>query len=263
MISKRIVDARAAFKKKSIKGLKEAHSHVAFDSNQKQTHNEYLGDSVYGSLDGIVTTFAIVAGSFGAGLGGGIIIVLGLANLIADGLSMSVGNYLSITSEKAYYKAEKEREEWEVKNYPQGEREEIRRIYQSKGFVGKNLELLVGLITSRKDVWVETMMIHELGMNPSSKNALKAAAFTYIAFVIAGFIPLVAFILSLAGLIDQSTAFFVSIALTFVTIFIAGSLRSLFINKNWLIAGLEMLLIGGLTAVFSYLIGSVLGGLVL
>lgn len=263
MLSNRILRAKRAFEEKDVAKLKQAHSHIAFDLDQKQTHNEYLGDSVYGSLDGIVTTFAIVAGSFGAGVGGGVIIVLGLANLIADGLSMSIGNYLSITSEQAYYEAEKAREEWEVNNYPKGEKEEVRRIYRSKGFVGKNLELLVGLITSKKDVWIETMMIHELGMNPSKKDALKAAVFTYVAFVVAGFIPLMAFVFSLFGLIDQGISFFVSVVLTFLTIFVVGSLRSLFINKSWVVAGLEMLLIGGLTAVLSYVIGSVLGGLVL
>src|SRR3989344_2410279 len=197
MADKRVANARKAYEKGDLDATKKAHYHDAFDEHQSHAgHGEYVGDMVYGALDGIVTTFAVVAGAAGAGLGPGIVIVLGMANLIADGLSMAVGNYLSMKSDSDFYKKEKEREEWEVDHYPDGEREEIRQIYKKKGFAGKNLETLVELITSKKTVWVDTMMTDELGLIPSNKSPVKAGLYTYFAFLTAGFIPLVAFVIS-------------------------------------------------------------------
>ena len=236
------------------------------DDFYRHNHNgaaEYLGDMVYGALDGIVTTFAVVAGASGAGLNSGVIVVLGFANLFADGLSMAVGNFLSIKSQQSYYEAERLREEKEVERFPDIEREEVRRLYLEKGFSGKKLEQLVELLTSKKSVWVDTMMSEELGVLPEQKNPVKAGLFTYVAFVLAGFVPLLIFVVSIFSPISPATLFPLAMALTFATIFLVGSLRSLVIAKNWLTAGLEMLLIGGLTAVVSYGIGSVLGSLVL
>ncbi len=264
MPSSRVESARKAFSSSDPEASKKVHSHEAFDNDH---HNggarEYVGEMVYGALDGIVTTFAVVAGSAGAGFGPGIIVVLGFANLLADGLSMAAGAYLSMKSGQSYYKAERAREEWEVENYPEGEREEIRQIYSRKGFAGKKLEALVELITSKKSVWVDTMMSEELGLVPEQKNPLKAGLFTYLAFVVAGLVPVLVFVVSLFSPLKASIAFPLSFLLTFATIFLVGSLRSLVIAKTWLEAGLEMLLIGGLTAVISYGIGAFLGGLVL
>ncbi len=260
----RVVDARKAYRAKDRKASALAHSHRAFDEGQhKESASEYISNMVYGALDGIVTTFAIVAGASGAGLSASVIIILGFANLFADGLSMAVGNYLSMKSQQSYYDAERKREEWEVENYPEGEREEIRRMYAGKGFAGKNLENLVGLITSKKTVWVKTMMSEELGLFPDQRSPLNAMAYTFTAFVAAGFVPLLVFVLSYFMPIGPAVAFPVSIALTFAALFAVGSLRSLVIAKGWLEAGLEMLIVGGLTSIVSYGIGALLGGLVL
>ncbi|MCR4335414.1 MAG: VIT1/CCC1 transporter family protein [archaeon] len=264
MSTTRVNRAREAYHSKDMEATKKAHSHEAFDKEQNQeSYGDYLGDMVYGALDGIVTTFAVVAGSSGAGLGAGIIIVLGFANLLADGLSMAVGNYLSMKSEQDYYRAEKKRETWEVENYPEGEVEEIKQIYKRKGYTGQNLEKLVELITSKKTVWVDTMMVNELGMIDESKDPLKAGAYTLASFLIVGFVPMIIFVLALFVPIDSAITFPVAIVLTFITIFVVGSLRSLVIAKHWFNAGLEMFIVGGLTAVVSYGIGVVLGGLVL
>jgi VIT1/CCC1 family predicted Fe2+/Mn2+ transporter len=95
---------------------------------------DYLGEFVYGGIDGSVTTFAVVAGSAGAALNSEVVIILGFANLIADGFAMSVGSYLSTKSEKENYNKHKKIEYWEVDNLPDKEKEEIRDIYRAKGF---------------------------------------------------------------------------------------------------------------------------------
>ncbi|VVB99620.1 VIT family protein [uncultured archaeon] len=263
MGSKRVDAARRAYAEGNMDAAKTAHSHKAFDEDQhKEGAGDYLGSLVYGALDGIVTTFAVVAGAAGASLSPAVIIILGVANMFADGLSMAVGTYLSIKSTQSYYEAEKKREEWEVDTFPEGEKAEIRQIYIGKGFKGKDLEKMVELITSKKAIWVDTMMAEELGMSPEQKDPVKAAGYTYIAFLVAGFIPISVFVLSHFYPLTPQFSFPISFALTFITIFISGSLRSLVIAKKWYEAGFEMLLIGGLTAVVSYGIGAFLGGLV-
>ena len=101
---------------------------------------EYLGEFVYGGIDGSVTTFAVVAGAAGATLDSAVVIILGFANLIADGFAMSVGSYLSTKSEKDNYKKHENIEYWEVEHLPEKEKEEIRDIYRAKGFEGEILE---------------------------------------------------------------------------------------------------------------------------
>jgi vacuolar iron transporter family protein len=113
---------------------------------------KYLPEGVYGSIDGIVTTFAVVAGAAGANLGVDVVIILGLANLFADGLSMSIGSYLSKKSEKDNYEKHRRIEEWEIENLPDVERKEIEDIYRAKGFDGAELEMVVNRITSNKKV---------------------------------------------------------------------------------------------------------------
>jgi len=257
---KKTAKAKKNFKKsyaEQLEGHKEA------EKQHSKVTGEYVGEIVYGALDGIVTTFAVVAGSAGASLSPGIVIVLGFANLIADGLSMSVGRYLSLKSEKSYYEAQRKEEEKEIEEFPDVEKDEVRQIYKANGFSGKKLEKLVSLITSEKTAWINTMMSGELGLVLDKKDPIKAGLLTYAAFVIAGFVPLLSFVVSYFFPLNKEILFPIAFFLTFLTIFIVGSLRSLVIAKNWLIAGLEMLLIGGLTAIASYFVGMFLGSMVL
>jgi VIT1/CCC1 family predicted Fe2+/Mn2+ transporter len=117
----------------------------------KDKFEEYLGEIVYGGIDGIVTTFAIVAGSVGAGLSSAIVLILGSANLVADGFSMGVGAYLSSKSEKDLY----DRKKLEVMNMVQGERSDdkglIHKIYKRRGFKGKLLEEAVDVAMKDKE----------------------------------------------------------------------------------------------------------------
>lgn len=133
-------------------------------------NKDYIGEFVYGGIDGIITTFAVVAGAEGASLGISVVIILGVANLIADGFSMSVGNFFSTKTEIDTYHRHRQTEYWEVENLREAEVEEIRQIYRAKGFQGTLLEQVVEVITADKDVWVDTMMKEELEMVLSEKT---------------------------------------------------------------------------------------------
>jgi VIT1/CCC1 family predicted Fe2+/Mn2+ transporter len=263
-LSKRILEAIEAYKKKDIKASKKAHTPERIKAAAEEHKTEsgaYIGEAVYGALDGIVTTFAVVAGVEGARLSSGVVLILGFANLIGDGLSMGVGSYLSTKSKREYERSERERERWEIDNYPEGEREEIRGIYERKGFTGKDLDRAVEIITSDKEIWVDTMMQEELGIIEETGHPFFNGLSTFISFLVAGFIPLLFFVMALAIPSLQQYTFSMSVFLTGLTLFVVGSLRVLVTQASWWRSGLEMLIVGGAAALGAYLVGYILRGL--
>jgi VIT1/CCC1 family predicted Fe2+/Mn2+ transporter len=152
----------------------------------------YLPDLVYGANDGIITTFAVVSGVVGADLSRTIIIILGFANLFADGISMGASNYLARRSTA------------------------------------------------------------ELEVRASREDAFRHASATIVAFVLAGLVPLVAYLLPL----PSDSRFIAAVILTAATLFSVGAARSFVTGLSPLRSGLEMLLIGALAAVAAYLIGA-------
>lgn len=147
-LTKREDDARKAYGQKNIEAAKAAHDIAKIRQAAEHhggTGSQYIGEMVYGGLDGIVTTFAVVSGVAGAQLGANIILILGLANLFADGFSMAVGSYLSTKSEQEYYQREKSRESWEVDNYPEGEKAELYELYMAQGYSEADAAMLVAI----------------------------------------------------------------------------------------------------------------------
>lgn len=92
----------------------------------------HFEDFIYGAFDGSVTTFAVVAGAIGASLPIMVVVILGFANLFADGFSMAVGNYQSVKARIEFIQKERKREEWEIDNMEESEKQEIREIYQKR-----------------------------------------------------------------------------------------------------------------------------------
>lgn len=234
--------------------VKQAHhDKTAIEKYHRVGAGAYLKDMVYGAIDGIVTTFAVVAGVAGAGLSIKVILILGFANLVADGLSMATGNYLGTKSENEFQRKERAMEEWEVDNVPEEETKEIEEIYRAKGFRGDDLRRAVSVISKNKKVWVDEMMIYELGMAPGeSENPLKKGLATFSAFVIAGFLPLAPYVFG----IGITSSFVTAIIMSAIALFAVGALRSLFIKKSWAVAGLEMLGVGAIASIVAYVIGA-------
>ena len=223
------------------------------------TQHSYLRDFVLGAMDGTVTTFAVVAGVAGAGMPGGVAIVLGLANLLADGFSMAAGNYLSTKTDRQLVERARRIEEMHVEQIPEGEREEVRQIFAAKGFEGQTLNQIVTVITTDRRRWVDTMLTEELGLRLESPSALRAAASTFSAFVLFGLVPLLPFLL---GLGDSPRAIFAaSTVATAVAFLCVGIARGLILDEPIVRAGLETLAIGGATAALAYAVGLALQGL--
>ena len=148
--------------KQKEKYLLENKQYNRFESlTHRRIFGKYIGDLVYGANDGIITTFAVVSGAAGAALPGGVIIILGFANILADGISMGASNFLGKKSEQDFAKAQYKKEEWEIDNLRELEVEEIRDIYEKKGFKGRDLERAVAVITADKGfVWVSKKNLH-------------------------------------------------------------------------------------------------------
>lgn len=157
-------------------------------------HHDYLADAVLGAIDGCVTTFAIVAGATGGALSPLVVIILGFANLLADGFSMAVSNYHGTRSERDLVEQTRRTEERHIEQVPDGEREEIRQIFAAKGFEGDVLESIVKTITANRLLWVNTMLTEEHGLQLEGPDPIRAGAVTFAAFVGIGLVPLLPYV---------------------------------------------------------------------
>lgn len=221
-------------------------------------NKDYIAEFVYGGIDGAITTFAVVAGAVGANMGISVIIILGFANLLADGFSMSVGAFFSTKAERDNYDKHKNLEYWEIENLREREIEEIRDIYERKGFKGELLDQVVEVIIADKDVWVDTMMKEELEMVKDTKTPFNTALVTFISFVLIGLIPLLSYLIALSFDLNQQYLFLLSCIATGIGLTLVGYLKSIVTEKNWLSGIVETVLLGGLAAFLAYFVGNIL-----
>jgi VIT1/CCC1 family predicted Fe2+/Mn2+ transporter len=217
--------------------------------------HSYIRDWVYGGIDGSVTTFAVVSGVVGARLSPVVILIMGFANLVADGFSMAASNYLGTKAEQEDLKRLEVIEYRHIDTNPDGEREEVRQIFTEKGFEGEDLERVVELITSDRTRWVRTMLTEEYGLPHEVRSARLAALCTFSAFSVCGLVPLVPFILGVPR------AFALSTVLTGVTFFVIGAVKAKWSTSAWWRSGLETLFVGSIAALLAYAAGLVLKGL--
>lgn len=216
----------------------------------------YLRDWVYGGIDGAVTTFAVVAGVEGAQLAPSVLLILGAANLLADGFSMAAGSYSATKAEIDDAIRIREIEQHHIRTYPEGEREEIRQIFAAKGFEDEDLELVVDVITATESRWLETMLTEEHGITSAQRQPLRGAVATFVAFFICGAVPLLPFIIAT----DASLP--VASVMTAIVFFIIGSMKSRWSTARWWVSGLETLAIGATAGAMAYGVGYFLSAVV-
>ena len=215
----------------------------------------YLRDWIYGGIDGTITTFAIIAGVVGAGLPGAVVLVLGLANLAADGFAMGAANYSGTKAELDEYRRLLAVEHKHIALVPSGEREEIRQIFAGKGFAGAELERIVAVMTSDEDRWAKTMAVEEYGLSPVVRSPIRAALNTSAAFVLCGLVPLASYLVAPHGIAA-------CVAATGLVFFAIGALKSRWSLAGWARSGAETLLIGMSAAALAFCIGFGLRALV-
>lgn len=213
-----------------------------------------FSDAVLGGIDGCVTTFAIVSGSVGAGFSASVALVLGIANLIADGFSMAISNYEAIGAQQELASSVRRCEEEHIDQVPEGEREEIRQIFAAKGFSGTVLEQIVETITSDRRLWVDTMLVEEHGLLSDRLDPIRSGLTTFAAFVAVGAMPLIPFLFP----VGMWTQFAISSGIAAVMFFAIGASKSLVYRRPLLPSGLKTLLTGGTAAALAYASGYLL-----
>ncbi|MCK7597880.1 VIT1/CCC1 transporter family protein [Microbulbifer sp. CAU 1566] len=218
----------------------------------KTPRPQRLSDMVLGAIDGCVTTFAIASGAFGAGFSPLVVLAMGMANLLADGISMAVSNYEAVNAQQRFAENARRTEEEHIHLVPEGEREEIRQIFANKGFSGENLEHIVETVTANRGLWIDTMLIEEYGLSGSAPNPLASAWWTFIAFIVVGVIPLLPF---LVPVLDFSRQFIASSLLAALVFFTIGLLKGWVYDSSPLRAGMTTLLLGSCAASVAYFVG--------
>ena len=216
----------------------------------------YLRDWVYGGIDGTVTTFAIVSGVVGAHLSARVILILGAANLFADGIAMAASNYLATQAEHEEVRYTEAVEHRHIGTAPEGEREEVREIFRQRGLHGDLLEHVVSVITADRDRWVQIMLRDEYGLPARVRSPWRAAGSTFSAFLLCGAVPLVPFV---AG---GPYAFWVATGATGALFALIGASKTQWSLRSWWRSGLETLGVGGAAAAVAYGLGAWLQHLV-
>lgn len=233
------------------KHLREEHHASAFQV--------YLKEIVYGGTDGIITTFAVVAGFTGAQAGSSMptlpaltVLLFGLANLLADGASMGLSSFLSLRSEQDIYKAQMAKEKHEIKNKTLFEKEETISILKERGFTEEDALALTQIYMKNPDYWLSFMMNDELKLpNPLEEKPHYTSLVTFLAFVTFGFIPLIPYVLN-----PSPNAFLGSLFAAFVALLALGLLRFKVTGENILRCVLEILLVGAIAASIAYFVGT-------
>jgi len=239
-----------------IKGIKAANK-IIMSEPWHVPGGGLIREFVFGAEDGMLGTLGVVTGIVGAAITSDIVILAGIAEIVAGAFSMAAGTYLATKSQIEFYNKEKEREKKEIDELPWVEKKEIEILYKAKGFKGRELKDIVNKITSNKKIWLNIMMEEELGLVESRfENPRKAAVLMSVSFIFGGILPLAPYFM-----FNTLTALVLSVILTITGLFCVGAGKTILTKGKWWKSGLEMLIAGGLAAVVAFLIGRAISGL--
>ncbi len=223
---------------------------------------EFLKQIVYGGNDGIVTTFAIVAGFAGASsdqtaqIGALAVLVFGLANLFADGVSMGLGEFLSTRSQRDLYHARRAKELRELATDPAAEERELQQLLRERGLPGEDADTIAKVLMRNHDFAADLMMSYEFEMpDPDHSTPLTDGLYTFAAFISLGCIPLAPYLLGL----PLEVAFPASVAATSAALFCLGVLRWRATGEAPARSIAETMGVGGLCSIVAYVVGALVG----
>lgn len=237
---------------RSVKSLTRPTAEAFAEHKNQEGHKltNPLRDVILGGQDGLVNALGIILGIAAVTADVHILIATVLAATFAESLSMGAVAYTSALSEKDHYESEQKKEIKEIQEVPEMEKEEVRQIYEQKGFKGHVLEEIVQTITADKTLWLKTMMTEELGLHLiDSKKVLNSSVIVTIATVIGHLIPLIPFFF-----VAHQTGLVLSIAISAITLFVVGVYQALTLVGSWWKSGIRMVIIGLAAAFIGYAI---------
>jgi len=244
------------------------HDVAQSNTEMHQTEGGFLKPLIFGGLDGILTSFAIVAGAAGGSMPIPVILVLGFSNILADALAMGVGEFLSSKAENEWILSERRREKWEMENYPEGEIAEMIDIYESRGMSREDATSVIKTMAKYKDFFVDVMMTEELALQVPEEDhktdSMKEGVVMFCSFATFGSLPLLGYVIipALFPLAAEDVLFKAACIVTGLVLFGMGCIKSIFSSANWFICGLETLLLGGACATVAYTVGQFVDGLI-
>ncbi|CAN0117381.1 unnamed protein product [Ectocarpus sp. 4 AP-2014] len=231
--------------------------------------------AVFGALDGVLTSFAVVAGASGGGLGTQAVLIVGVSSIVADGLSMGLGEYLSSKAMNEYMDIERKREEWELANHREGEVENMVDTYMRRGMSREDAQEVSARLAKYDDCFVDAVMVAE-GVGSSmfasppldEAGSIREGIVTFGSFAISGIVPLLSYALSplvsasgsSGNPVSQGVLFLWACLLTAAALFSIGVVKSTFVSRSWFGSGMETLVLGGCCAGLAYEIGRGWGG---
>ncbi|MFT7507808.1 MAG: VIT1/CCC1 family predicted Fe2+/Mn2+ transporter [Acidimicrobiales bacterium] len=233
------------------------------DEHQQSPFAAYFREVIYGGIDGIITTFAVVAGFSGAALSADtttqvsflVVLLFGLANLFADGVSMGLGSFLSVRSEQDLYKASRGKEEHEIAHNSEMEYSETITILMQKGYEEADAIAMAGLYRKNPAYWLDFMMNHELEMpDPMGDNPIYTGLATFVSFLIFGIIPLLPFLF--LGGASAGALFLYSIIGTFLALVTLGILKWKVVGAGLRASLFEVVVVGSAAAAVAYFVGT-------
>jgi len=243
-------------------------SRIIASEEMHQTEGGLLKPIIFGGLDGILTSFAIVAGATGGTLSPSVVLILGFSNIFADALSMGVGEFLSSKAENEWILSERKREQWELENYPEGEIREMVDIYESRGMDRADAQLVIGTMSKYKDFFIDVMMAEELELKVPEENhkmeSFKEGVVMFCSFAIFGSLPLLGYVIIPITFpsMDSYDLFICACIITGIVLFAMGCVKSSFCNSNWFFCGMETFILGGTCAFVAYYIGQLVDNMI-
>eukprot|EP00904_Undaria_pinnatifida_P006764 jgi/Undpi1/3217/HiC_scaffold_15.g06591.m1 len=254
------------------------------DDYETATLTDVKKAAVFGALDGVLTSFAVVAGAAGGGLSPQTILIVGISSIVADGLSMGLGEYLSTKAMNDYMEVERKRQEWGLAHHRQGEMETMITMYMRRGMSHEDAQEISSRLSKYDDCFVDAMMSEEVGSRAAPLDeggSIGEGLVTFISFALAGALPLLVYafsplILAAGGRDDGGVdgeggemppsssgwLFLWACLVTSVALFAIGIIKATFVARAWLGSGVETLVLGGCCAGLAYEIGTVVASCV-
>ncbi len=218
--------------------------------------NETVRDIVIGMSDGLTVPFALAAGISGAGAATKIVVLAGLAEIAAGSIAMGLGGYLAARTDAEHYMTEKQRENWEIDNLPEREKQEVVDVFKGYGLEEAHITPIIDAMMKKRDQWIDFMMRFELGLEAPDPRRARISALTIgISYIVGGFIPLSSYIL----IPHLATALVVSVIVTLIALLVFGYIKGRFTGTKPVQSGFQTMLVGGLAAGVAFLLARLIG----
>jgi len=239
----------------SADGMSDVHTpHV----EQHFTGSATVRDIVIGMSDGLTVPFALAAGLAGAVSNHWLVVIAGLSEISAGAIAMGLGGYLAARSDVDSYAAELAREQREIIELPEREREEVRDIFLSYGVDGSALDAAVAAITAQPESWLRFMMREELGLDaPDPKRALRSGLTIGMAYIAGGMVPLFPYFFPLG----VHRSLLISAAISLIALAVFGAVKAHFTGIAPIRGSAQTVLLGGAAAGVAYVLATLISGI--